>query len=52
VQDNTQEGIVDVDLAVGVVDKAKLAEFLHEKIDTRSRGADHLRQRLLRHFGQ
>jgi hypothetical protein len=32
VQDNTQEGIVDVDLAV-VFDEAQFPEFVHEKID-------------------
>jgi hypothetical protein len=32
VQDNAQEGIVDVDLAV-VLNKAKFPEFVHEKID-------------------
>ena len=51
VQDNGQEGIVDVDLAV-VLDKAQLPEFVHEKIDPRPRCADHLRQHLLRYFGQ
>jgi len=52
VQDDAEQGIVNVDLAVGVVDKAKLAEFLHEKIDTRSRGADHFRQSPLGYFGE
>jgi len=32
VEDYTQEGIVDVDLAV-VLDKAQFPEFVHEKID-------------------
>jgi hypothetical protein len=32
VKDNTQEGIVDVDLAV-VLDEAQFPEFVHEKIN-------------------
>jgi hypothetical protein len=32
VQDNTQEGIVDVNLAV-VLDEPQFPEFVHEKID-------------------
>jgi hypothetical protein len=52
VQDDTEQGIVNVDLAVGVVDEVHLAEFVHEKIDSRPRGANHLRQRFLRHLGQ
>src|SRR5229473_7546614 len=51
VQDNTQEGIVDVDLAV-VLDEAQLPEFVHEKIDSRPRCANHFRQHLLRYFGK
>jgi hypothetical protein len=47
VQDDAEQGIVDVDLAVRVVDKAHLAEFAHEKIDSRPGSADHLRQHLL-----
>src|SRR6266478_2073675 len=51
VKDNTQEGIVDVDLAV-VLDESQFPEFVHEKIDPRPRCPDHLRQHLLRHFGK
>jgi len=51
VKDNTQEGIVDVDLAV-VLDEAQFPEFVHEKIDPGPRGANHLRQHLLRYFGK
>ena len=51
VQDNTQEGIVDVDLAV-VFDEAQFPEFVHEKIDPWACCADHLRQHLLRYFGK
>jgi hypothetical protein len=47
VQDNTQEGFVDVDLAVVVLDEPQLPEFVHEKIDPRPGCADHLRQHLL-----
>jgi hypothetical protein len=35
VQDNTQEGFVDVDLTV-VLDEAQFPEFVHEKIDPRA----------------
>src|ERR1700687_3302902 len=51
VQDNPQEGIVDVDLAV-VLDEAPFPEFVHEKIDPGPRCANHLRQRPLRYFGK
>src|SRR6267143_2744977 len=51
VEDYTQEGIVDVDLAV-VLDEAQFPEFVHEKIDAGPRGANHLRQHLLRYFGK
>src|SRR6266852_5041535 len=50
-QDHAQEGIVDVDLAV-VLDESEFPEFVHEKIDPGPRCANHLRQRLLRHFGK
>src|SRR5260370_5114723 len=51
VQDNPQEGIVDVDLAV-VFDEAQLPELVHEKIDPWACRADHLRQHFLRYFGK
>jgi hypothetical protein len=51
VQDNTQEGIVDLDLAVVVLDEAQLPEFVHEEIDSRARGADHLGQNLMTYHG-
>src|SRR5258706_9620329 len=51
VQDNAQEGIIDVDLAV-VLDEARFPEFVHEKIAPGPRRANHLRQHLLRYFGQ
>src|ERR1019366_5367327 len=51
VQDNTQQGLVDVDFAV-VLDEAQLPEFVHEEIDPGPRRANHLRQHLLRYFGK
>ena len=50
-QDDTEEGIVDVDFAV-VFDETKFSKFVHEKIDAGPRGADHLRQHLLRNLGE
>ena len=40
-----------MDLAV-VLDEAQFPEFVHEKIDPGPRRANHLRQHLLRYFGQ
>ncbi len=40
-----------MDLAV-VLDEAQFPEFVHEKIDLGPRRANHLRQHLLRYFGQ
>ena len=51
VQDNTQERIVDVDLAV-VLNEAPFPEFVHEQIDPRPSCANHLREHLLRYFGK
>src|ERR1700691_2501463 len=51
VQDNAQEGIVDVDLAV-VFDESQFLEFVHEQIDSGSRRTNDLRQHLLRYFGK
>src|SRR5579863_260120 len=51
VEDNTQEGLVDLDLAI-ILDEAQLPEFVHEKIDPGPRCANHLRQHLLRYFGK
>jgi hypothetical protein len=42
VQDNTEEGIVDLNTAV-VLDEAQFPEFVHEKIDPGPRCANHLR---------
>jgi hypothetical protein len=49
VQNHVQQGIVDFNIAV-VVNKAQLPKFVHEKADTRSRRADHLRKSLLADF--
>jgi len=51
VQDDTEEGIVDLNLAV-VLDEAQFPEFVHEKIDSGARCANHLREHLLRYFGE
>jgi hypothetical protein len=51
VQDNTQEGFVDVDLTAAVLDEAEVPEFVHEEIDSAARRSYHFRQSLLRHSG-
>jgi hypothetical protein len=51
VQDNAQEGRIDVDLAV-ILNEAQFPEFVHEEIDSGARCANHLGQHLLRHFGK
>jgi hypothetical protein len=51
VQDNTEERIIDADLAV-VLDEAKPAEFIHEKIHTGARRANHLCQSFLGYLGR
>ena len=50
VEDNTQEGFVDLKSAV-VMNEAQFPEFIHEKVDSGACCADHLRQRFLRYFG-
>jgi hypothetical protein len=52
VQDDAEERIINADLAVGVVDEAEIAEFVHEEIHAGARGADHFRQSFLRYLGQ
>jgi len=47
VQDNGEEGIIDMDLAV-ISDVAEFSEFVHEQIDPRAGGTNHLSQHLLR----
>jgi len=39
VQDSTQEGIVDVDVAV-IFDKTQFPEFIHKQVDPTSRCAN------------
>ena len=51
VQYHAEEGTVDLEPAV-VLDEAQFSEFVHEEIDPRPRCPNHLRQHLLRHFGQ
>jgi hypothetical protein len=51
VQDNTQEGFVDVDLAV-VLDETQFPEFVHEKIDPGPRCAKDLQISRLCKFEQ
>src|ERR1700674_4009518 len=51
VQDNTQEGSVDMEPAI-VSNEAQFLEFIHEKIDPAARCPDHPRQHLLRYFGK
>jgi hypothetical protein len=42
VQDNTQEGSIDVQPAI-VTNETQFPEFIHEKIDPRARCANHFR---------
>ena len=35
-----------------VLDETEFAEFVHEKIDSRTCRANHIRQRFLRYFGK
>src|ERR1700674_4719121 len=51
VQDNIQEGSIDVQPAI-VTNEAQFPEFVHEKVDSGARCADHFRQRFLRYFGE
>src|SRR3984885_15648386 len=50
VQDDTEQRVVYLEPAV-VLDESQLLEFVHEKIDARARGADHLGQGFLRYLG-
>jgi hypothetical protein len=50
VQDNTQEGSVDVETAI-VLNEAQLPEFVHEEVNPGAGCSDHFRQSLLRYFG-
>jgi hypothetical protein len=51
VQDDAEEGTVNLEPAV-VLDEAQFPEFVHEEVDARACRANHLRQDLLRQFGQ
>src|SRR6266446_1580721 len=51
VQDNTEEGIVDLKSAI-VMNEAQFPEFVHEKIHPRPCCANHFRQHLLRYSGK
>src|ERR1700720_114946 len=42
-QNRTQQRVVNLDVSV-VADQSKLAEFVHERTDARSGGADHIGQ--------
>ena len=50
-QDNAQKRSVDVESAV-VFNEAQFSELVHEKIHAGTRCADHLREHLLRNFGE
>src|ERR1700675_1085398 len=50
VQDDTKEGRVDVETAI-VSNEAQFPDFVHEKVDSGARCANHFRQSLLRYFG-
>src|SRR6202521_717611 len=52
VQDNIQEGRVDVETATVVFNEAEFPEFIHEEIDPGARCPNHPRQYLLRYFGK
>ena len=43
VQDNTEEGLVDLKSAIVVLNEAEFPEFVHEKVDSGARCANHFR---------
>ena len=43
---------MDLKSAVVVLNEAEFPEFIHEKVDSRARCSDHLRQHLLGNFGK
>ena len=51
-QDNVQQGGVDVKTAVAVFNEAEFPKFIHEEIHPAARCHDHFRQRPLRYFGK
>jgi hypothetical protein len=52
VQDNTEKGAVDLKSAIVVLNEAEFPEFVHEKVDSGARRANHFRQHLLGNFGK
>ena len=47
VEDNTDEGRVDVETFIAVFNEAEFPEFVHEKIHPRPRGPNHFSEHLL-----
>ncbi len=43
---------MDLKSAIVVLNEAEFPEFVHEKVDSRARCANHLRQHLLGNFGK
>ena len=43
---------MDLESAIVVLDETQFREFVHEKIYSGARCANHLRQRFLRYFGK
>ena len=43
---------MDLKAAIVVLNEAEFPEFVHEKVDSRARCSDHLRQHLLGNFGK
>src|ERR1035437_8570783 len=50
VQNHVEQSLMRPNAAV-VINKAELAETIHEVVDARSRGADHFRETFLRYLG-
>ena len=48
-EDDAEKRRVDPNLSV-VLNEAKVSELVHEEVDARTRGPDHLRKRLLRYL--
>src|SRR6267143_3350426 len=52
VKDNTEEGAVDLKSAIVVLNETEFPEFVHEKVNSGARCANHFRQHLLGNFGK